>query len=296
MTAKKLSIVIPVYNNPEELRLTLGSIARQDFPLEDLEVLVCDDGSHLDMKAVGKEFSGSFSVRYFWQEDQGFRPGTARNMGIRAAQGALCVFLDCGVIVTSGCLWEHYRLYQEHGEKLCVIGYILGNDTTSDLEEMRHIIDTHSPDEAAALMVERNMIDGRERTYQGMGDDLASWPAPYTVLWSLHFAVPTGFLRENGICFDEYFTTWGCEDNGFGIQLAYHGAKYVLARKAVAIHYPAKVRSYDKLHNDPQFRAGWLKNKEYLAKKYPHDTLVQLWLTKGGWVANHPELAEEAGQ
>ena len=101
MTAKKLSIVIPVYNNPEELRLTLGSIARQDFPLEDLEVLVCDDGSHLDMKAVGKEFSGSFSVRYFWQEDQGFRPGTARNMGIRAAQGALCVFLDCGVIVTA---------------------------------------------------------------------------------------------------------------------------------------------------------------------------------------------------
>ena len=85
MMAKKLSIVIPVYNNPEELRLTLGSIARQDFPLEDLEVLVCDDGSHLDMKAVGEEFSGSFSVRYFWQEDQGFRPGTARNMGIRGA-------------------------------------------------------------------------------------------------------------------------------------------------------------------------------------------------------------------
>ena len=107
MMAKKLSIVIPVYNNPEELRLTLGSIARQDFPLEDLEVLVCDDGSHLDMKAVGEEFSGFFTVRYFWQEDQGFRPGTARNMGIRAAQGALCVFLDCGVIVTSGCLSEH---------------------------------------------------------------------------------------------------------------------------------------------------------------------------------------------
>ena len=40
MLIKKLSIIIPVYNNPEELRLTLGSIARQDFPLEDLEVLV----------------------------------------------------------------------------------------------------------------------------------------------------------------------------------------------------------------------------------------------------------------
>lgn len=68
----------------------------------------------------------------------------------------------------------------------------------------------------------------------------------------------------------------------------------MLARDAVAIHYPPRVRSYDRLHNDPQFRAGWLKNKEYLKEKYRDDRLVQLWLEKGAWVANHPEQAEEA--
>ena len=49
---KKISVIIPVYNNPHELRLTLDSIAGSRFPLAELEVLVCDDGSSVDMKAV----------------------------------------------------------------------------------------------------------------------------------------------------------------------------------------------------------------------------------------------------
>lgn len=287
---KAISVIIPVYNNPAELRLTLDSICMQDFSLGELEVLVCDDGSCLDMKAVAEEYADKFLIRYCWQEDRGFRPGTARNMGIRAAKGSLCVFLDCGVIVTTGCLSEHYSLYQKYGKKLCIIGYILGNDTTSDLEEMREIIDTHTPDEAATIMRKRNMIDGREKHYHGIGDDLSTWIAPYTMLWSLHFAVPTEFMRENYIYFDEYYNSWGCEDNDFGIQLFYHDAKYVLARNACAIHYPAKIRSFDKLHTDPEFRAGWLKNKKYLKEKYRNDRVVQLWLEKGTWIANHPEL------
>lgn len=279
---KKISIIIPVYNNPKELRLTLRSIANADFPLNDLEVLVCDDGSSLGMKAAAEEYGDKLTIRYFWQEDKGFRPGTARNMGIRAAQGQLCLFLDSGVILTTGCLREHWRLYQQHGPKLVALGYIYGNDIVSDLDEMRQIIDTHTPDEAADLMAQRHMVDGRERDYAQCGDDLSRWPAPWMELWSLHFSVPTSFMREEGVYFDDFFCTWGCEDNDFGIQAHSKGALFVLARGAKALHYPAKVRSYDRLHNDPDFRAGWLKNKEYLKQKWPNHQLVQLWLEKGG--------------
>lgn len=291
---KKISVIIPVYNNPRELRLTLDSVAGSAFPLEEVEVLVCDDGSSMDMKAVAEEYRDRFAVRYLWQEDQGFRPGTARNMGIRAADSELCLFLDSGVILTSGCLGEHYRLYQEQGERLVVIGYVHGNDLTSDLEEMREIIDAHTPDQAAAIMTERRMLDGRERDYAMCGDDLARWPAPWIVLWSLHFSVPTAFMRENGLYFDEFFRAWGCEDNDFGIQASEKGARYVLARNARAIHYPAQVRSYDRLHNDPEFRAGWLKNKEYLKSKWAGHPLVQLWLTEGGRAIKELPLLEEA--
>lgn len=286
---KLISIIIPVYNNPKELELTLNSILLQDFSLEEIEVLVVDDGSTIDMEKVTNCFADKFLIRYFWQQDKGFCPGTARNMGIRVASGAVCVFLDSGVILTKKCLEKHFQRYQEYGEKLCVIGYTLGNDTCSDLDEMRQIIDKHTPDEAEIIMRERNMLDGRERMYKNMGDDLALWPAPYTMLWSMHFSVPTKFMQENSLYFDEYFSTWGCEDNDFGITLLKCGARYVLARDAVAIHYPAHARSYDKLHNDPDFRAGWQKNREYLRKKYADDKVVQRWLQKGTWAANHPD-------
>lgn len=292
---KQISIIIPTYNNPKELRLTLSSIASSDFPLKQVEALVCDDGSLPDMGLVAEEFSEALTVRHFWQEDRGFRPGQARNMGIRAAEGELCLFLDSGVVLAPDCLKEHWRLYRGHGERLVTIGYIYGNDLTSDLDEMRDIIDTNPPGRAVEIMAGRGMLDGRERDYAMCGDKLWLWPAPWIVLWSLHFAVPTRFMRENHIYFDEFFCTWGCEDNDFGIRLHRAGGKFVLARGARAIHYPAKVRSYDRLHNDPEFRAGWLKNKEYLRKKHRDDPLVQLWMNEGGLAVKQLPLLEEEG-
>ncbi|WP_158590842.1 glycosyltransferase family 2 protein [Acutalibacter sp. 1XD8-33] len=293
---KKLTVIIPAYNNPEELRMTVDSILGSDFPIEELEILLCDDGSSPSLQGVAEEYAGRADVRHFWQEDQGFRPGTARNMGIRAAQGELCLFLDSGVIVTSGCLREHWRLYREHGPKMVAIGYVYGNDLHSDLEEMRGIIRSHSPDQAAAVMEARGMLEGRERDYAQCGDVLWRWQAPWIELWSLHFSAPTAFMRENGVYFDEFFRTWGCEDNDFGIQLHSRGGKFVLGRDARAIHYPARVRSYDRLQNDPEFRAGWLKNKEYLRKKYPDHPLVQMWLTEGGGAVKKLPLLEEAAE
>lgn len=289
---KKISVIIPAYCNPKELRFTVDSVLGSDFPMEQVEVLVCDDGSDPDLRPVVRNYSGKVDIRHFWQDDRGFRPGTARNMGIRAAQGELCLFLDSGVAVTTGCLKEHYRLYREHGGKSVILGYVCGNDLTSDLEEMRQIMDGHGPDQAAAIMRERGMIDGRERDYAAYGDELWRWQAPWIELWSLHFSVPTAFMIDEHIYFDEYFHTWGCEDNDFGIRLHEKGGRFVLARNAVALHYPASVRSYDRLHNDPEFRAGWLKNKEYLKQKHKDHKLVQLWLEQGGKVVKELPLGE----
>ena len=63
---KSISIIIPVYNNPEKLKLTLDSILAQKFPLEELEVLIVDDGSQIDMKSIAEEYADRISVRYFW--------------------------------------------------------------------------------------------------------------------------------------------------------------------------------------------------------------------------------------
>lgn len=293
---KWISVIIPVYNSAVELRKTLNAIMLQSMPLECFEVIVADDGSSVDMKSVIKEYQQKLTIRYFWQEDKGFCPGTARNMGIKAAEGKLCVFLDCGVIPTAKCLEEYYRKYQEIGKKAVLIGYIYGNDIFSSTDEMRVIIDSHNPDEAARIMDEKNMCDGREKAYLEFGDKIATWPAPWTVLWSLHFAVPTMFMRENNIYFDPYFNTWGAEDNDFGIQLQNQGAVYVLCRSARAIHYPAEMRSIDKLKWDDKFAMNFVRNREYIVSKYPGNRAVKLWHEKGWIKVNRILLSEQRGE
>ena len=65
----KISVIIPAYNNPKELRLTIDSIIGSDFPLDQVEVLVCDDGSRPSLLPVAEEYSQRLYVRHFWQED-----------------------------------------------------------------------------------------------------------------------------------------------------------------------------------------------------------------------------------
>ena len=142
---------------------------------------------------------------------------------------------------------------------------------------MREIIDNNEPDIAARIMENKEMLDGREKLYGMYGDDLRGWPAPWIALWSLHFSVPTEFMRKNGIFFDSYFTTWGGEDNEFGIQLQMHGADFCLAREAKAIHYPPEIRSYDKLRKKPEFMENFKRNKQYIKNKYPQNRGVALW-------------------
>ena len=55
------------------------------------------------------------------------------------------------------------------------------------------------------------------------------------------------------------------------------------------------MRSYDRLQNDPEFRAGWQKNREYLKKKYAEHPLVQLWLTEGGKAVKALPLLDKEG-
>ena len=41
----KVSIIIPVYNDPDGLDDTLSSLVIQDYPNDELEIIVVDNGS-----------------------------------------------------------------------------------------------------------------------------------------------------------------------------------------------------------------------------------------------------------
>ncbi|MFC8845401.1 MULTISPECIES: glycosyltransferase family A protein [unclassified Micromonospora] len=95
----QLSVVIPTYNRAPLLRKTLTSLTEQRDP-PPFEVIVADDGSADDTEQVAEEFSDRLAIRYRYQEDQGFRPAKARNMGAAIARAPILVFLDSGSSIT----------------------------------------------------------------------------------------------------------------------------------------------------------------------------------------------------
>lgn len=91
-----VSIIIPTYNRRDKLFETLMSIAQQTFPIDKYEVIVVDDGSTDDTAKIIEE-SFPFTLRYFWQSNQG--DAAARNFGVEQSKADLLVFLDDDILI-----------------------------------------------------------------------------------------------------------------------------------------------------------------------------------------------------
>jgi GT2 family glycosyltransferase len=99
MLSNKLnfSIIIPVFNRPDEIRELLLSLSEQKFT--DFEVVVVEDGSEEDKqcKSVVDEFSSRFNVKYYLKNNSG--PGLSRNYGAERADGQYLIFLDSDCLI-----------------------------------------------------------------------------------------------------------------------------------------------------------------------------------------------------
>ncbi|PSB59204.1 type I polyketide synthase [Chamaesiphon polymorphus] len=88
-TASSVSIVIPTYNSSAFLPAAIESVLAQTYRDGEIEIVVVDDGSTDDIKAVCDRYP---TVEYVYQTNQGL-PG-ARNKGIEVSCGSLLIFLD----------------------------------------------------------------------------------------------------------------------------------------------------------------------------------------------------------
>ena len=90
------SIIIPVYNRPEELDELLASIQHQEF-LGSFEVCIIEDGSDLKSNLIVEKYTNKLSITYFEKENSG--PGDSRNFGMKQAINySMTSFLTTGGI------------------------------------------------------------------------------------------------------------------------------------------------------------------------------------------------------
>ena len=96
----KFSIIIPVFNRPDEVDGLLESLCEQT--VKDFEVLIIEDGSVKPCKDVCDEYANILDLHYYAKENSG--PGQSRNYGAERANGEYVIILDSDVVLPTGYL------------------------------------------------------------------------------------------------------------------------------------------------------------------------------------------------
>jgi len=111
-TDKKVSIIIPAFNEQKYLRRTLQSVERQTFDHSDLEVVVVDNASTDQTAGVFHSFFRKSSIPHILLKEPTLSPGRARNTGAKTARGKVLLFLDADSSLspqTVQCVYDEYE-------------------------------------------------------------------------------------------------------------------------------------------------------------------------------------------
>ena len=226
-----VTVVVPYYERPEELQLTLAGLERQTYPRDLFEVVIVDDGS--DPPLTKPETPLDLRVAY--QEDLGFGLARARNTGARAAMGDIILFLDCDMIPEDEWIAAHARWHHAAGDAV-TMGFRfhveVGGVHAADVRERRGCL--------------AELFEGREvarpewiEVHLARTSDLTSDDDDiFRVITGGNFGISRDFFEIVG-GFDETFTQWGAEDREFAYRAYAHGSLLVPERKALCWHQGA---------------------------------------------------------
>ncbi|WP_353126374.1 glycosyltransferase [Parapedobacter pyrenivorans] len=90
-----LSVIIPVFNRPFEVRDLLESLSIQTDPV--FEVIVVEDGSTIKCEDEVDTYQSKLNLYYTYISNSG--PGQARNAGSRIAKGDYLIILDSDCVL-----------------------------------------------------------------------------------------------------------------------------------------------------------------------------------------------------
>ena len=112
-----VSIIVPVYNTSKYLRRCIDSIIVQS--LEEIEIILVDDGSTDGSYNICEEYANNDSrIAVIHKENGGL--SSARNAGIKIANGEYIGFIDSDDTVDKNMYLHMYRAAMEHqGDVVC---------------------------------------------------------------------------------------------------------------------------------------------------------------------------------
>lgn len=106
----KASIVIPTFNRKETLRETLFSFRGQT--VTNFEIVIADDGSSDGTAEMVRALDVPFPLKHVWQKNAG--RSSARNLGVRASEGEIIIFVDDHNIAHKSFVEEHLKYHDKY--------------------------------------------------------------------------------------------------------------------------------------------------------------------------------------
>ena len=205
-----ISVVMPTYYEVERLCAALTSLSQQDYPMDQVEIIVVDDASPTPADG-GKlqQALAPFTLKLLNHESNQGR-ARARNTGLRCATGDIIIFLDSDMTVAPNFFRAHAAGHKREENTVFIGNIVWGCDI---------------PPSALTRYVERRGV----HRINGQG--------------GVHFkcfVTGNSSLRRNLLdhvgFFDEDFTVYGGEDLELGYRLHIAGAQFSYLEDAVSHH------------------------------------------------------------
>ena len=111
-----VSVVVPVYNDPDGIRKTIECLLEQTYPVEQYEVIIADNNSTDHTRAVVESYCDEFPELVTLQvEDEIQSPAATRNRGIECATGSIFAFVDADMSVDETWIESGVRALNNNG-------------------------------------------------------------------------------------------------------------------------------------------------------------------------------------
>ena len=221
MSVPGFSVVVPTYARPDRLAQCLNALASLDYPREQFEVVIADDGGAPPAAACAAPFEGRLNLKVLRQENAG--PAAARNLAARTAVQPFLAFTDDDCTPRPDWLAAFGRGFVQHP------GALLGGRTVNAL---RGNIYARSSQQLVDYLYD----------YYGA----ASGDAPFFT--SNNMALPReAFLGLGG--FDQSFPLAAAEDREFGMRWRERAGPLRYVADAVVDHaHPLTLRRFWRQH------------------------------------------------
>jgi glycosyltransferase involved in cell wall biosynthesis len=207
----KVSVVIPTFNRADLLARTIDRIEQQTLSHDLYEVLVIDNDSSDQTQTVLAQKSQAYpNLKSFSQSKRG--AAATRNVGIRAAQGDIILFIDDDIQAEPNLVEAHWKYHQDH-PRSSIIGALVTPWNDSKDAFLRYLRD-------------RGILNPYS---------IACGPMDFSYYHTGNVSTARSVLLDvDG--FNEQFAIYGMEDIELGYRLEKQGSRMVHGPDAKGVH------------------------------------------------------------